>query len=76
MVFPGTSAVRIDHHKVIQFLDTTSYLAHFEKHIAKFEVDGNCVICMDKMDTEGAIVRKLFNCGHVFHNKCLYTWIK
>ena len=31
---------------------------------------------MESMDLDGVIVRKIFNCGHVFHNKCLYAWVE
>ena len=34
-----------------------------------------CVICMDPL-LDGSKVRKIPTCKHVFHGKCLMTWLK
>lgn len=38
-------------------------------------IDGPCVICQDSIE-QGATVRKITSCGHVFHRTCIDTWFQ
>jgi hypothetical protein len=37
--------------------------------------DNNCAVCQDSMD-QGATVRKINSCGHIFHRTCVDTWFQ
>jgi hypothetical protein len=38
-------------------------------------MDVPCIICQDSME-QGATVRKITECGHVFHRTCIDTWFQ
>ncbi|KAL3078138.1 hypothetical protein niasHT_033113 [Heterodera trifolii] len=38
------------------------------------EEDNSCAICLDPIEN-GTMVKPL-PCKHIFHNKCIYSWIK
>ena len=60
-----------------EFLDEHSRKSKFTKQMAQFDPDGVCVVCLDVMgSTAGEKVRKLTNCKHVFHDRCIMNWVK
>ncbi|WCJ42428.1 RING-H2 finger protein ATL56 [Euphorbia peplus] len=40
----------------------------------KGELEADCPVCLDGMK-QGQWCRKLSGCGHVFHRKCVDTWL-
>jgi E3 ubiquitin-protein ligase RFWD3 len=62
--------------EVSDFLKTYTHLSPFTKDMQEFSKDGACVVCLDTMSSKGENVRKIFKCGHIFHDKCVTNWVK
>ena len=56
-------------------MELNSHKTNYKKDIAQYENDGNCVVCLEDL-TENEQVSKIFKCGHIFHEQCLFDWIK
>lgn len=40
----------------------------------KGEAEADCAVCLDGIK-QGQLCRKLSGCGHIFHRKCVDTWL-
>lgn len=91
VVVPVESKEERNRRDTRNFLNLNTHACTFRKEISEYENDGNCVICIEKLDGTSAVtaglfrrsedkkvqvVRKIFKCGHIFHEKCLFDWIK
>jgi len=49
---------------------------HFKNIVMEMIPESNkkfeCVICLNNIKDD----IKITDCGHIFHNKCLYEWVK
>ena len=75
-VVPVENKVDKNERDTKNFLNLNTHACIFRKEISEYENDGNCVICIEKLEDRKVQVRKIFKCGHIFHEKCLSNWVK
>jgi hypothetical protein len=46
----------------------------FRKKLNNYKSEDECIICFD--DFNGTKKCRQLHCGHIYHNNCIYNWLK